>query len=96
MTKSANYWFVRVYQYVEFRGCFSQTERASQPTQLITECIFLRATKNKICSGIFQTGEITLAQQIYQIRGRSFDQNDLNTIRGLLATHWGKGQGLRP
>ncbi len=33
-----------------------------------------------------------MAEQIYQIRGRIIDQQDLNTIRGVIATHWDKGR----
>lgn len=33
-----------------------------------------------------------MTEQTYQIRGRLIDQNDLNTIRGVVATHWDNGR----
>ena len=33
-----------------------------------------------------------MAEQVYQIRGRIIDQNDINTIRGIVATHWDQGR----
>jgi hypothetical protein len=33
-----------------------------------------------------------LTEHTHQIRGRHIDQNDLNTIRGVAATHWNKGR----
>ncbi len=33
-----------------------------------------------------------MAEQVYQIRGRIIDQNDLNTIRSIVSTHWNQGR----
>lgn len=33
-----------------------------------------------------------MAKQLYKIRGRSIDQYDLNTIRGVISAHWDQGR----